>query len=89
MCVVGVYGQNEKYCDPALCTDEDGNVKPHIACPGVQNTSQCPSNVRAVSLDGKLKKLILDKHRYYLAGNYFIGASGYFPSAKQMPTIVS
>lgn len=87
MCVLGVYGQDQYYCNPDLCTDWAGNAKPHIACPGVQR-SQCPSDARAISLDGEFKQLILDRHNNYrntIAGGQLDG----FPSAKQMPTIVS
>lgn len=78
--------QDEKYCNAKLCTDLNGDVNPHIGCPGnAQN--QCPSDAKEIKMTKKLICLIVQKHnrlRNDLAG----GAVAPFPSASRMPLLV-
>lgn len=82
-----VLGQDQKYCDPSLCTSWNGHVEPHIGCPG-NAPNYCPPDAVEIEMTQGWIEYIVHKHNKFrndLAGG---GVVGQFPAARRMPLMV-
>lgn len=81
-----VLGQDQKYCDPSLCTSWNGEIEPHIGCPGNAPNYCPPDTVEIVMTQGWIDYIVHkhNKFRNDLAG----GGVGQFPAASRMPLMV-
>lgn len=81
-----IQGQDQKYCDPSLCTSSNGIIEPHIGCPG-NAPNYCPSDDVEIEMTQSWIDYIVHKHNMF-RNNLAGGKVGQFLPARRMPLMV-